>query len=208
MHHGDQLGARVQQLFVFIEQQFAALVDGRDAQDGLFFLAQNLPGHDVGVVLHGGDDDFVAGLDMSAAIGVGDQVDALGDAADEDDLAPVGGIEEALDLDAGLFVMAGGTLAQLMHAAMDVGIIRLVELVHGVENALRLLGGGGVIEIDQRFAVDALVQHGELQARIARVDAGFGASCGAPWSFSSNSFSNWSRSEATLMRSTMSRAKA
>ena len=68
-------------------------------------------------------------------------------------------------LDAGLFVMAGGALAQLVHAAMDVGVIQLVELVHGVQNHLRFLGGGGVIQIDQRLAVDVLIQYGEVLTR-------------------------------------------
>ena len=56
-----------EQLCKFIEQQLALVVDGSDAQPGAFFFAQNLPGHDVGVVLHGGDQHFVAGADMCAA---------------------------------------------------------------------------------------------------------------------------------------------
>ena len=63
---GDELRLRAQQLREFVEQQLAAIVDRRDAQLGAFFLAQHLPGHDVGVVLHGGDEHFVAGADMCA----------------------------------------------------------------------------------------------------------------------------------------------
>ena len=164
MHDGDQLGARAQQFFEFVQQQLAALVDGRYAQDGLLLLAQDLPGHDVGVVLHGGDHNLIAGLDVPAAVCVGDQVDALGSAPHKDNLAPIGSVDEALYLDPRLFVMPRGALAQFVYAAMDVGIIHLVELVHRVEHHLRFLGGGGVVQIDQRFAVDALVQYREVLA--------------------------------------------
>ena len=67
-------------------------------------------------MLHGGDDDFVAGLDVPAAIGIGHQVDAFGGAAHEDDFAPGGRIQKALHLGAGFFIMARGALAQLVHA--------------------------------------------------------------------------------------------
>ena len=47
-------------------------------------LGQQLPGHQVGVVLHHRHDDQVAGLDVAPAPGLGDQVDRLGRVADED----------------------------------------------------------------------------------------------------------------------------
>ena len=45
-------GARVEQLLVLFQQQLAAVVHGDHAQPRAFFLAQHLPGDDVGVVLH------------------------------------------------------------------------------------------------------------------------------------------------------------
>ena len=49
-------------------------------------LAQEMPGHDVGMVLHDREHDLVARLDALAAERVGDQVDRLGGVAGEDDL--------------------------------------------------------------------------------------------------------------------------
>ena len=49
-------------------------------------VAEHLPGHDVRVVLQSGDQDLVAGSDILAAVGLGDQVNAFGGAAHEDDL--------------------------------------------------------------------------------------------------------------------------
>ena len=76
-----------EQLFVFFEDHLAAIVDRRDAQPRALLRAQLLPRHDVGVVLEPGDDDLVALLDVAAAPALGDEVDALGGAAHEDDLA-------------------------------------------------------------------------------------------------------------------------
>ena len=83
----DELRPRPEQLREFVEQQLAAIVDRGDAQLRALFFAQHLPGHDVGVVLHGGDQDFVACADVLAAVGLRDQVDAFGGAADENNFA-------------------------------------------------------------------------------------------------------------------------
>src|SRR3546814_5101718 len=57
-------------------------------------IAQELPGHDVGVLLHLGDHHLVARLQL-AAIAVGYEVDGLGDVAGEHDLRVGAGVERA-----------------------------------------------------------------------------------------------------------------
>ena len=47
-----QTRAIVDELFKFIHDQLAAIVDGADAQAGAFFLAQDLPGNNVRVMFH------------------------------------------------------------------------------------------------------------------------------------------------------------
>ena len=66
-----------------------ASVDRHDAQRRAGLLAQQLPRHDVRVVLHLRDEDLVAGLQIRAAAALRDEVDALGGAAREDDLAAI-----------------------------------------------------------------------------------------------------------------------
>ena len=83
---GDELGRGAQQPLVFVEDHLAAVVHGRDAQTGARLGDELLPGHDVRVVLELGDDDLVALADVLAAPALGDEVDAFGGAADEDDL--------------------------------------------------------------------------------------------------------------------------
>ncbi len=121
-----------------------------------------------------GDDDFIARFDVVAAPGLRHQVDAFGGAANEDDLLRSARVEKSLDLGARLFVGFGGALAQLMHAAVDVGAIHFVELDDGVDDGARLLRGGGVIEINERLAVDGLLEDGEILADLLNVESGRG----------------------------------
>ncbi len=63
----DDARARPKQLFVFIEQNVAPIVDGRDAELRPCFEAKLLPGNDVGVMFEPGDDDLVARLHIAAS---------------------------------------------------------------------------------------------------------------------------------------------
>jgi hypothetical protein len=58
-------------------------------------LGDQLPRHDVGVVLERRQQDLVAALQAWRALGLRDEVDGLGGAAREDDFARRGGIHEA-----------------------------------------------------------------------------------------------------------------
>ena len=49
-----------QQLLEFLDQEIAFVVDRRPFDDGAMTLPQEMPGHDVGVVLHDRDHDLVA----------------------------------------------------------------------------------------------------------------------------------------------------
>ena len=53
-----------------------------------------------------------------------------------------------------LVVGHGGPLAQIVNAAMDVGVLRGVESGDRVDDHLRLLAGGGVVEVDERLSPD------------------------------------------------------
>ena len=74
-------------------------------------LAVEMPGHDVGVVLHDRDDDLVALAEIHA-VGAGDEVDALGGVAREDDLLHAWRIEEAARRLARVLVAGGGGVGE------------------------------------------------------------------------------------------------
>jgi hypothetical protein len=121
-------------------------------------LAHDLPRHDVGVVLHGRDHHLVAGGEAGAAIGVSHQVDRLRDAPHEYHLVRLCRIDEALQLHPGPFKRFGGLLAQLVHAAVNVGVVPLVVLLERIHHGAWLLRGRGVVEVRQRLPVPLLLQ--------------------------------------------------
>ncbi len=82
------------------------------------------------------------------------EVDRLGGVAGEDDLFGARGVEEFCDLGAAAFIGFGGGVGEVMQPAMHVGVFALVGFRHAVEHGGGLLGGSGVVEIDQRLAID------------------------------------------------------
>ena len=60
--HGDHFGLFRKHLLVFVEKEIAVVVDGHDLQLDPLLLAQDLPRHDVGMVLHVRQDNLVAGV--------------------------------------------------------------------------------------------------------------------------------------------------
>ncbi len=162
--HSDDLRALRQQPLVLLEDDVAVVVDRDHLEDRAALLAQQLPGDDVGVVLHGRDQDLVAGLEPRADKARGDQVDALGGRSGEDDLSAVGGADVALDRGPGPLEGDGRALRQQVDAAVDVRAVALVEGAHRIDHRPRFLGGGGVVEVDQRLAVRLLVEGREVGA--------------------------------------------
>ena len=49
---------------------------------------------------------------------------------------------------------------------MDVGLVLIVHIVDGLDHAARGLGCGGIVEVDERTAVDVAAQYGKLFAKI------------------------------------------
>ena len=78
--------------------------------------------------------------------------------------------KEALRLGARLLVSGRRALAQLVNAAVDIGAIHLVKLTDGIDHRERFLRGGGAIEIDQRLAVDCLLEDREVLANPLHVE--------------------------------------
>ena len=165
-HVGDRnhLGARRQQLLEFVDEEIALVVDRRPFDHRAVALAQEMPRHDVGMVLHDREHDLVARLDPLARERVGDEIDRLGGVAGEDDLFGARRIEERPHLLARALVAFGRGIGEIMQAAMHVGIFRRVGLLDAVEHRLRLLRRRGVVEIDQRLAIDLHAEDREILA--------------------------------------------
>ena len=162
MGEGDELCSRGQELLVLVEQALPVVVNRHDAQHPARLLADDLPGDDVRVVFHRGDQDLVTLLQVRSRVALRDQVDALRGPAYEDHLFGSRGVEEVLHLTAGALIRPGRSNAQGVKSAVNVGVVRRIESAHRVDHGLRLLRRRGVVQIDQGFAVDRLRKDGEV----------------------------------------------
>ena len=121
-------------------------------------------------MLHFREQNHVAGFQVFRAPGTGDEVDALGGAARENDFLGAAGVDEFGGARPGGFVTGRGAIAQFMDAAMDVGIVVFVIMHQRVNHRARFLRRGGVVEINQRLAVDLLVEDREILAQFCPVN--------------------------------------
>ena len=161
--------ATVQQPLIFFQNQLAGIRERRHLQQRPSALAQHLPGHNVGMVLHGGDEDLVTGLDGAATEAAGHQIDAFGNVAGEDDFLSVGGVEKGPDLLARTLVGHRRTFRQQVHAAMDVGVVIAVAVADGVDHRLRFLHRGGIVQVHQRLAMHPLAQDRKIGADAGQI---------------------------------------
>ena len=181
---------RVEEFLKLVEQKFARVVDRDHAQNGALLLAQDLPGHDVGVMFHGRDDDLVASVEGLPAVTMRDEVDGLGDAAREDDLALRRGMQKVLHFHTGIFIGLRRFLTQVVGTPVNVGIFFRVVAMHCINHHLRFLARGGIVQVDQRFPMHLSLQDGEVFTNIPDIECAVPSPVGrprqaSPWHYSS-----------------------
>ena len=116
------------------------------------------------MVLHLGGDEEISRLDEGIAPGLGHEVDRFRGAARPEDFFFARGVDPAGDGGAGGLETVGGFRAQGVRAAVHVGVAVLVKLGERLDHLPWLLGGGGVVEVDEGLAVDPSVQDGKVFA--------------------------------------------
>ena len=136
-------------------------------------FAHHLPGNDVRVVLHAGDQHLIALLQKQLPQAERRQVQTPRRATGEDHLVRMPGVDVPADgLPRGL-LRFGGLGAQRVYAPVHVGVDRGVVGALGLDHAARLLAGRSVVEVHQRLAVHQLLQDGELCAELLHVEDWF-----------------------------------
>ena len=128
-------------------------------------LAEKLPRHDVGVVLHFRDEHFVAGFEPVRQAG-GGQIDPLSGASGEDEFPGLARADQGGNLRASLLHRRRGLVGQQVGGAMDVGVVVLVVTANRIDDRLRLLRGGGAVEVGERLAVDLPGEYREVAADV------------------------------------------
>ena len=157
-----QLGSRGQEISEALEKEVSLVIDRRHLQHDLFFVAQQLPGHDVRVVLELRKDDLVAGLQHLAAERRSHEVDRLRCSPDEDDLGRAPGIDKVGDLAARRFERLGRSLAQRVDATVHIRVVQFIRVSHRIQDKARLLSARGIVQIDEAPAVHGLRKDGEI----------------------------------------------
>ena len=153
--------------------QRAVLVAGNHLENRAGALAEHLPRNDVGMVLQRGNEDFIARLDPAGKPeDVGDEIDAIGGAGGEDHLVRSGGIEVGGDRLAGFFKGLGGEAGEMVGAAVDVGIDRLVVVPGRQQHRHRLLGGGRIVQINQEAGPGSIGRGSGIQESANRLEHG------------------------------------
>ena len=147
----------------------AAAVHRHDLDQGADLLGHQLPGNDVRVVLECGEQDFIAALQPVARVRLRHQVDRLRSATREDDFARRRCVDEAAHFLARFLEKIGGFLAQLVHAAMHVGVRIGLVAIDRRDHARGSLRRGGAVEVHQRLAVHLAAQDGEIAPHALRV---------------------------------------
>ena len=85
-----------------------------------------------------------------------------------------GALTKRFTLQPGRLEGLGGLGGQLVDAAVDVGVRRLVEALHGLEHLAGLLADGGRVEVHDALAVDLPVEDREVLADATDVELGPG----------------------------------
>ncbi len=143
------------------ERELAVLVDLQIAELGAALAAEHLPGNDVRVVLHLGDQHGVAGAHIRTAPRVGDEVDRLGDVLGEDRRLRIA-VREGGDPGACALKGGVGLGGERVDAAVDVRVVLAQMLGDGVDDDLGLLRGCGRVQVDELAPVEAPAEDREV----------------------------------------------
>ncbi len=162
MGERDELRLEAKQHLEHVETEDAVVGDRDELEVTVLLLDEQLPRDEVRVVLHLGQDDLVAARDIAAAPRVRDEVDRLGGVPREHDLVAVGRVDEPGRLDPRRLVRRRRLLADRVDPAVDVGVVLAVEVGDRIDHDARLLARRRGVEVDQRMAVDHLLEDREV----------------------------------------------
>jgi len=170
MYDRDESCARAEVLPEALHVEPPVVAYPRDADSRSGLGSHHLPRHDVGVVLHLGQQDLVSCLEIGSPPACGDQVDALGAAANEDDLLVALGVEELSDSPPRLLEGRRRALAQRVHAAVHVAVVLGIVAGNAFDHSTRFVGRRRVIQIHEWSAVHVLVERRELPPDLLDVE--------------------------------------
>ena len=154
-----------------VDVESALFGDIHPFEHGTLPFPQELPGHDVGMVLHDRQDDFIACADPRRHKARGHQVERVGRALGENDLFGARRVEELAHRLTRLFIGIGRSLRQRVQSAMHIGIGVLIGIGDRVDHRPGFLGRSAVVEIDQALAVYIFLEDREVFPNSVEIEA-------------------------------------
>lgn len=155
-----------------IEAELSAIVDIDPLHLDPDFFFELQPRDDIAVVLKDGKENHVVLVEIVPPPRFRDEVDRLRATLGEDDLLRVGGVDECPDNLTRSFICDGRTLGEHVHAPVHVRILFRIELLHPIQDGLGFLRSRCGIEVDQRMALNLLIQERKLPADGVEVEYG------------------------------------
>ena len=162
MGHADQLRPGSQQARQQVQAKVPGIIHRKHLQRRALALAEQLPGHDVGVVLRLADDDLVAIPDKGFAKTERHQVEGRRSSGREDDFLAEFRVQVRPDGIARRFVLVRGQIGDPVHGAVEVGVVFLGHFRPLADDGTGALGRGRIVQIDKRFAIYLLPEFGKF----------------------------------------------
>ena len=143
----------VQQVLVDIQPEVAIFIKGNHMIVSSTALAQHLPGDKIRMMIHHCKNHFIARVNEHLSKRIRHQVNGFCCAACEDDFVLMFGVDVALHGSAGGFMCFCSQVREVMCSAMDIAVIAGVIIHDRIDHRLRLLGCGGIVQVNQGLPV-------------------------------------------------------
>ncbi len=150
----DKLGTLGQALFEFLDMEHALVIHRREDKLRALSLPDEMPGNDIGVMLHDRQEDFIALADIWHAISISDRIDRLSSVLREHNFVDGANVQKTANCFARLFISVCCSIREKMQTAMHICIFICVCMGNSVNDALRLLRRSTIIQINKRLAMN------------------------------------------------------
>src|SRR5262249_36425316 len=118
-----------------------------------FVLSEKLPGHDVRMVFHRGNEDLITWLYERFAKARGDEVNTLCCPTCKDDLLGKMGVEEGFDAPPHSIVLGRRLAGEIVQGTVNSRILFFIKRAYRIDDAAGLVRCGCCVQIDKGFAV-------------------------------------------------------
>ena len=169
MGYADNLRTFRKQSLIFVYQKFAPVVHRNNLNGNTSFGSQQLPGNDITVMFHNGEDHFVTFLHKLFTKTGYKQIDTLRRSTGEDNFVRTGGIDKLPHCFTGSFMQFRSLLRKKMYTTMHVGVDRIIFICNGIYYTTGFLGSGPIIQINQRLAIYLTGKYREISSYLLKI---------------------------------------